>query len=64
MAYVNGRFGKGIGAIYADSFGCSGSEVNLTSCTYDSNTFECTHDHDAAVTCSSTGMWFSHYAFV
>ena len=54
VAYVNGRFGKGMGAIYVDSLGCKGNEANLTSCSYDTNTYECSHAHDAGITCSST----------
>ena len=50
-------FGKGTGAIYADSFACHGNEVNLTTCNYDTNTFECTHSRDAGVTCSSKVCW-------
>lgn len=56
VAYVNGKFGKGKGAIYADSFGCHGNENSLTSCSYDTNTFECSHSQDAGITCSSTGQ--------
>ena len=51
VAFSNAKFGSGIGSIYLDDVQCSGSETSLLSCTYDSNTADCSHSSDAGVRC-------------
>ena len=50
-AHSNARFGAGTGSIFLDNVACTGEEVMLTSCAYDSNTGDCFHSDDAGVTC-------------
>ena len=50
--FYGGTYGQGIGPINLDDVACSGSEASL-SCTYDSNTADCTHAQDAGVRCHS-----------
>jgi len=56
FAVVNSEeFGAGMGPILLDEVGCTGSERNLTECTYRGvNVHNCNLDHseDAAVICS------------
>ena len=54
IAYSNARFGRGTGPILLDNLACTGSEYNLTSCSYDSDTSDCTHYEDAGVRCNTT----------
>ena len=42
----------GSGPIYLDNVGCSGSELTLAQCDYDSNTADCNHNEDAGVRCA------------
>ncbi|XP_041379071.1 deleted in malignant brain tumors 1 protein-like [Gigantopelta aegis] len=53
IAFANAKFGAGIGSVYLDDVQCSGSETSLLSCTYDSNTADCTHSSDAGVRCQA-----------
>ena len=52
VAFSNAHFGAGIGAIYLDGVGCTGSETNLIDCSR-SSTVSCTYGHteDAGVRC-------------
>lgn len=49
--YTNAAFGQGSLPILLDDVSCSGSESTLTSCSYDSNTADCSHAEDAGVKC-------------
>lgn len=49
--YYNAAFGQGNLPILLDDVSCSGSESTLTSCSYDSNTADCSHADDAGVKC-------------
>jgi hypothetical protein len=42
----------GSGPIYLDNVACSGSELTLAQCTYDSHTEDCEHFEDAGVRCA------------
>jgi hypothetical protein len=42
----------GSGPIYLDNVACSGSELTLAQCTYDSHTEDCQHVEDAGVRCA------------
>ena len=46
-------FGPGTGAINMDNVFCSGSEEQLTDCTF-SETHNCAHSEDASVICVDT----------
>ena len=50
-AFSNAYFGQGIIPILLDDVSCSGSETQLISCSYDSNTADCSHSDDAGVRC-------------
>ena len=52
MAFSNAYFGAGIGTIFLNDVGCTGSETNLTDCTR-SSTVSCIsgHSEDAGVRC-------------
>ena len=39
---------------------CDGSEGNLTECTYDFDTSDCTHMEDVGVACLAEGMCAVH----
>ncbi len=41
----------GIGPIYLDNVGCTGSEGRVVDCIYDSHTLDCGHDEDIGVRC-------------
>jgi receptor-type tyrosine-protein phosphatase Q len=49
--YTNAAFGQASLPILLDDVQCSGTELTLTSCTYDSNTGDCSHSEDAGVKC-------------
>jgi hypothetical protein len=49
--YTNAAFGQATLPIVMDDVLCSGSESTLTSCSYDSNTADCSHSEDAGVKC-------------
>jgi len=51
-ALTNGAFGAGTGPIYLDNVACIGSEANLTACTSDTDTRDCSHSQDAGVRCN------------
>ena len=51
IAFVRARFGAGTGPIYLDNVACTGTEGQITSCTYDSVTTDCAHSQDAGVFC-------------
>ena len=52
VAFSNAHFGAGVGPIYLDNVGCSGSESNLINCS-NSSFFSCYNGHseDAGVRC-------------
>ena len=52
VAFSSAHFGAGVGPIYLDGVGCSGSESNLTDCP-SSSFVSCTNGHseDAGVRC-------------
>ena len=43
-------FGQGTGSILMDDVSCTGSELNITSCSYTSN-HNCGHSEDVGVVC-------------
>ena len=46
-----GYYGEGSGAIHIQQVTCSGSERNITNCTYINNTVITSHAHDVGVEC-------------
>ena len=52
VAFQNAYFGAGVGPIYLDNVGCTGSEANLTDCPH-SSVVNCLrgHNEDAGVRC-------------
>ena len=60
IAYSNAHYGQGTGPILLDNLACIGTEYNLTSCSYDSDTSDCRHYEDAGVRCNTT----CEYSFV
>ena len=52
LAYGNAHFGAGIGMIYLNNVGCTGTETSLLQCSYTSAS-SCTYAHseDAGVRC-------------
>ena len=54
IAYSNAHYGQGTGPILLDNLACIGTEYNLTSCSYDSDTSDCGHYEDAGVHCNTT----------
>lgn len=52
-AVSNAFYGAGSGNIYLDNVACNGNEANISSCTADFNTADCTHSQDAGVTCNA-----------
>ena len=52
VAFSSAHFGAGVGPIHLDNVGCTGSETNLTDCSYDSIVI-CLrgHSEDAGVRC-------------
>lgn len=51
--FSSSQYGQGSGPILIDDIACSGTETSLQSCTYDSNTGDCSHVEDAGVRCHS-----------
>ena len=58
---VSGYYEEGSGAIHIRQVRCSGSERNITSCTYINNTVITSHAQDVGVECQQ-GQYF-WYAF-
>ena len=54
VARINAYYGQGTGPILLDDVSCTGTESRLISCTYDSNTADCSHSEDAGVRCNNT----------
>lgn len=50
-AYTHGVFGHGTGPILITDSLCSGDEMNLSSCEYNTITTQCSHGNDAGVKC-------------
>ena len=59
-AYTNAHFGQGNGPIGLDNVGCSGSELRLVDCSYDSHTSDCSHVEDAGVLCQRECKLYSY----
>ena len=55
MAFTNAHFGAGVGPIFLDDVGCSGSESNLVNCSH-SFFVSCRHHEDAGVRCQGRLM--------
>jgi len=51
VAFSSAYFGRGTGPILLDDVACTGYESRLTSCRYDSFTYDCQHYEDAGVRC-------------
>ena len=49
--YRSAHFGQGTGPIFMDDVACSGSELRLLDCSYDSDTSADSHSEDAGVRC-------------
>lgn len=45
------EFGQGSGTIYMKGVTCTGSELRLIDCDYNTHTSDCYHDDDAAIRC-------------
>lgn len=61
-AHSDAHFGASAGPIHLYDVQCTGSETELTKCSY-SNTSSvfCNHDHDAGVQCQGNGFaWYSY----
>ena len=43
--------GEGIGAVHIHNLACSGTEENITTCTYFNTTESLSHEHDVGVQC-------------
>ena len=50
-AYGTAQYGQGSGPILLDDVACSGTEMSLQSCSYDSDSGDCSHAEDAGVRC-------------
>ena len=61
VSFSSAYFGQGIVPIALDDVSCTGSESQLLSCSYDSNTVDCSHSEDAGARCQ-TGM-STHYIY-
>ncbi len=46
-------FPAGTGPIHVGSLGCTGSENNLTDCSFNLDVSQCSHSNDAGLQCSS-----------
>ena len=53
---------SGSGKIWLDEVGCTGSELNLTSCSHQSD--DCSHSEDAGVQCTSEGKLCDCFHFI
>ncbi|XP_061179220.1 CAP-Gly domain-containing linker protein 1-like [Saccostrea echinata] len=52
-AYSNARYGQGVGQIWMDEVGCSGSESSIFSCRNNGwGVHDCSHGEDASVKCT------------
>ena len=58
VAFTNAYFGGGVGPIYLDNVGCSGSESNLTECSRSFIVSCYSHSDDAGVRCQGE-LYFS-----
>ena len=58
VAFGSAYFGVGVGTIYLDEVGCTGSENKLTECSR-SSSVHCWggHSKDAGVRCQGLGKW-------
>ena len=52
-AFSNANFGQGTVPILLDDVACTATQPRLIDCSYDSNTADCSHSHDAGVRCVS-----------
>ena len=64
VAFSRAHFGAGIGTIYLDNVGCTGSETRLIDCSR-SSTVTCFggHSEDAGVRCQGLEKWCTGVAF-
>ena len=64
VAFSRAHFGAGIGTIYLDNVGCTGSETRLIDCTR-STTVSCSggHSEDAGVRCQGLKKWCTGVVF-
>ena len=51
-ARTGGSYGQGTGPIHLDDVACTGTEMRLTDCMFNSMA-NCQHSEDAGVTCSA-----------
>ena len=59
--YTSAHYGQGSGPILLDDVACSGLEVRLADCLYESNTMDCSHSEDVGIMCQPCE---SHNCFV
>ena len=52
-AFSNANFGQGTVPILLDDVACTATQPRLVDCSYDGNTADCSHSHDAGVQCVS-----------
>ncbi|XP_028408892.1 galectin-3-binding protein B-like [Dendronephthya gigantea] len=56
QALQGGGVPAGLGRVWLDEVGCTGTELNLSNCSHDGlGTNDCGHSEDAGVVCSSEG---------
>ena len=53
IARISAHFGIGFGDILLDDVDCTGSEMTLLECNYNTSP-NCNHDEDAGVTCGNS----------
>ena len=60
-AFSNANFGQGTVPILLDDVACTATQPRLVDCSYDSNTADCSHSHDAGVQCVSRELQSYRY---
>ena len=56
VPFRDAYFGKGVIPIVIDDVACTGTENNLTECSFDQNSVDCTHSQDVGVACLEAGL--------
>ena len=56
-ALSNAFYGQGSGPIHLDDVACTGTEIGILQCRYDSVTSDCGHSEDAGVQCQIDSMF-------